>query len=202
MNTIQIKRSSVAGKIPTSGQLAVGEFAVNLIDKKIFTKNEDNEVILLNPTQATVEPSVATPAGMVAWFATDVAPAGYIAAQGQTVSRSTFSALFMAIGTRWGAGDGVSTFKLPDLRGEFIRGADGNRGVDAGRTVGTFQGQDIQGHAHSYEVTHNAQFSQSPPRWISGIYNQSGGLANLSSTVTGGTETRPRNVAMLGCIKT
>ena len=49
-NTIQIKRSSTAAAIPTAGQLAVGELAVNLADKKLFTKDAGGTVISLNPT--------------------------------------------------------------------------------------------------------------------------------------------------------
>jgi hypothetical protein len=48
-NTIQIKRSSTASSVPTAGQLAQGELAVNLVDKKLYTKDNTNAVVLLNP---------------------------------------------------------------------------------------------------------------------------------------------------------
>jgi len=48
-NTIQIKRSSTASSVPTAGQLAQGELAVNLVDKKLYTKDNTNTVIQLNP---------------------------------------------------------------------------------------------------------------------------------------------------------
>jgi hypothetical protein len=48
-NTIQIKRSSTASSVPTAGQLAQGELAVNLADKKLYTKDNTNAVVLLNP---------------------------------------------------------------------------------------------------------------------------------------------------------
>ena len=79
------------------------------------------------------------PAGRIAWFATSTNPIGWLVANGQAVSRTTYSRLFAAIGTSYGSGNGTTTFNLPDLRGEFIRGADLGRGVDPGRQQGTVQ---------------------------------------------------------------
>jgi hypothetical protein len=55
-NTIQLKRSTTTGAVPTSGQLEQGELAVNLVDKKIFTKNASGDVVDL--AVATVPPNV------------------------------------------------------------------------------------------------------------------------------------------------
>jgi microcystin-dependent protein len=69
--------------------------------------------------------------GAVVPFAFGSAPRfGYLFCNGAAVSRTTYARLFNAIGTTYGVGDGFSTFNLPDLRGEFIRGFDGGRGVD------------------------------------------------------------------------
>ncbi|MGE8636191.1 MAG: tail fiber protein, partial [Achromobacter piechaudii] len=73
-------------------------------------------------------------AGMVAYFARTSPPVGWLRANGATVSRVTYASLFSAIGTTWGVGDGSSTFVLPDLRAEFLRGIDEGRGGDPGRT--------------------------------------------------------------------
>ncbi|MCK9131735.1 phage tail protein [Haemophilus influenzae] len=62
--------------------------------------------------------------GEVAFFARTTPPSGWLKANGAAVSRTTYAALFAAIGTTFGAGDGSSTFNLPDLRGEFVRGLD------------------------------------------------------------------------------
>lgn len=86
----------------------------------------------------------ATPSGTVAFFAMRNAPAGWLKCNGAAVSRSTYSALFAAIGTTFGAGNGSTTFNLPDLRGEFIRGFDDGRNVDGGRGLGAFQGDAIR----------------------------------------------------------
>jgi microcystin-dependent protein len=81
-----------------------------------------------------------TPAGTVIYTARSTAPTGYLKANGAAVSRTTYATLFSAIGTTYGGGDGSTTFNLPDLRGEFVRGLDDGRGVDTSRTLGSSQG--------------------------------------------------------------
>lgn len=151
-------------------------------------------------------------AGEVAFFATAAAPAGWLICNGQTVSRATFAKLFAAIGEMWGAGDGVSTFKVPDLRGEFLRGADLGRGVDAGRVLGSGQGDAFKSHNHGLSV--NGIYGSD------GMYAGAGGVGKTNASILGYMgddvvsaypiyvvmnglgETRPRNVAMLACICT
>lgn len=93
------------------------------------------------------------PPGMVAHFARSTAPAGWLKANGASVSRVAYAELFAAIGTTYGAGDGFTTFNLPDLRGEFIRGWDDGRGVDGGRELGAVQSGAIQSHTHAGSST-------------------------------------------------
>ena len=88
------------------------------------------------------------PSGAVLYFAGRTAPAGWLKANGAAVSRTAYAALFAAIGTTYGAGDGRSTFNLPDLRGEFLRGWDDGRGVDTGRVLGSAQAHALQSHQH------------------------------------------------------
>ncbi|UTH76012.1 phage tail protein [Chromobacterium sp. IIBBL 290-4] len=89
--------------------------------------------------------NAAAPAGMVAYFAMKDAPAGWLVADGRAVNRKDYPALFAAISTLYGIGDGTSTFVLPDLCGEFIRGWDiKNAGKDPGRTFGSWQAPSLQ----------------------------------------------------------
>ena len=154
-----------------------------------------------------------TPAGTVIWTARSSAPTGYLKANGAAVSRSTYATLFSAIGTIYGAGDGSTTFNLPDLRGEFIRGWDDGRGVDSGRAMGSNQAfstsaSDLSvspsSHSHSYSDETNSGTGG----------GQGGGGANTGtqtlskttgsqslSVVSSATETRPRSLALLACIK-
>jgi len=93
------------------------------------------------------------PPGMVQAFALSTAPTGWLLCNGAAISRTTYSDLFSAIGTTYGAGDGSSTFNLPDLRGEFLRGWDASRGVDtnAGNNPRGF-GSVQKGTAISYNM--------------------------------------------------
>ena len=140
--------------------------------------------------------AITTPPGAVQAFARSTPPIGWLRCNGAAVSRTTYNTLFAAIGTTFGAGDGSTTFNLPDLRGEFIRGLDDGRGVDPGRLLGSAQAYQLEAHTHSLVGSWQASGTQiagdgDPP------YYQAGG--NTGST--GGSETRPRNVALLYCIK-
>lgn len=64
--------------------------------------------------------------GEIKYFAMNTPPSHCLACDGSAVSRTTYAALFAAIGTTWGAGDGSSTFNLPDLRNEWVQGAGTN----------------------------------------------------------------------------
>lgn len=137
-------------------------------------------------------------AGMVAFFARATAPSGWLVCDGALVSRATYAGLFAAIGTVFGAGDGATTFKLPDLRGEFVRGLDGGRGVDAGRALGSAQGHQMQYHSHSVfgigSVTQGLGNSGEQGNGPSAVVTSSAGGA------TNASENRPRNIALLPCI--
>lgn len=87
--------------------------------------------------------------GDIFYTAAETAPPFSLKANGAAVSRSAYAKLFARIGTRFGVGDGFTTFNLPDLRGEFLRGWDDGRGVDGGRELGSSQSGAIQSHAHS-----------------------------------------------------
>lgn len=84
--------------------------------------------------------------GTVLATARTAAPDGWLLCDGAAVSRVDYAALFNAIGETYGAGDGSTTFNLPELRGEAIRGLDNGRGVDVGRTLGSAQADAFQGH--------------------------------------------------------
>lgn len=138
------------------------------------------------------------PASQIAYFARNTAPAGWLKANGAAISRTAYADLFAAIGTTFGVGDGFNTFNLPDLRGEFVRGWDDARGIDASRGFGSAQ-------AAATKILSTAGVSQ----YMGGeIYTGQGGITiggyastPFSSLFENGPETRPRNVALLACIK-
>lgn len=155
------------------------------------------------------------PAGMVSMFANSSVPTGWLKCNGQAVSRTTYSDLFDAIGTKYGSGDGSTTFNLPDARGEFLRGWDDGRGTDSGRSIGTAQSAGgatgdisvtipLDGSWPLNGTTYNA------PGYLASPYNGAEGHAVVykvqgSRTINAGTVTltdaRPRNLAFLVCIK-
>ena len=136
------------------------------------------------------------PAGGVVYFPRTTAPTGWLKANGAAVSRTAYATLFAVIGTTFGAGDGVNTFNLPDLRGEFLRSWDDGRGVDTGRTIGSQQAGQVEAHSHGISGLSRSVGGGNegnPTNWT--------GAARWSSGTYGGGETRPRNVALLACIK-
>lgn len=74
-----------------------------------------------------------TPAGVVSSFAGTTAPTGWLLCFGQAISRTTYADLFGSLGTTYGAGDGTTTFNLPDLRGRVTAGKDDMGGTSAAR---------------------------------------------------------------------
>ena len=163
-------------------------------------------------------PSV--PAGAVMPFAMVSPPSGWLVANGAAVSRTTYSTLFSAIGTTFGSGDGLTTFNLPDLRGEFIRGVDSGRGVDVGRQLGSAQTDQNKSHTHTGTAASNGAHTHTTHGHNNNSYNNNatagggseiagGGTTGsagahthtLTINADGGNEARPRNIALLYCIK-
>lgn len=153
------------------------------------------------------------PAGAVAHFAMNTAPTGWLKANGAAVSRSTYATLFTAIGTTFGAGDGSTTFNVPELRGEFIRGWDDSRGIDSGRAFGSAQDDAFQGHWHLATSVPTADTDDGYTLGGIAVGTATRGINTLQTvakgTSTDGTngtprvaaETRPRSIALLACIK-
>lgn len=161
---------------------------------------------------------LTAPAGAVCFVAQNTAPTGWLKANGAAVSRTTYADLFAALGTTFGAGNGSTTFNLPDLRGEFPRCWDDGRGIDSGRLLGSAQAQDYQSHNHgvtdpghvhyfNYQVPLNTgdtdRGSESSLFSVdnSVIPNTASNTTGISIQNSGATETRPRNIALLAIIK-
>lgn len=156
---------------------------------------------------ATNSASLASLTAAVAHFAMSTPPTGWLKANGALVSRTTYADLFAAIGTTFGAGDGSTTFALPDLRGEFIRGWDDGRSVDTSRVFGSTQADGLKSHVHEYSVKYNLGGSASYTGEALAGSAKTAGPASFNaiplqdSEATGDVETRPRNIALLACIK-
>lgn len=130
-NAIQSEEITVGGDVWVQWNSTIGSGAWVMIASTGMVKNTGSDVGDIKVV-ATAEPSQ-----------------GWLKCNGALVSRAQYAALFAAIGTRFGAGDGSTTFGLPDLRGEFIRGWDDERGVDSGRVLGTAQVGQNASHIHT-----------------------------------------------------
>ena len=168
--------------------------------------------------QSSLSFAGGTPTGAVIAFAMPSSPTGWLQCDGSAVSRTTYAALFAAIGTTYGTGDGSTTFNLPDLRGEFVRGWDDSRGVDSGRTMGSTQSDDVLDHRHdSMSMVGGSSIAVSSKTATYGLtsntvsYGSGGGGPQSSANtmwsgpvdtgIASSTESRPRNVALNYCIK-
>ena len=155
--------------------------------------------------QAAVLSAIGTPvptgAAMIWWLATP--PTGFIELNGGPISRTTYAALFALWGTTYGVGNGTTTFGIPDMRGEFLRGWDNTRGVDSGRVIGSTQTELVGPHTHPFTV--NARNSDSTGTGVITGGADTGGVDGSFSGNTSnpaGAETRPRNLAAMWIVKT
>jgi len=140
------------------------------------------------------------PIGMVLPIGTITVPSGYLPCDGAAVSRTTYAGLFAVIGTTFGIGDGVTTFNVPDIRGEFIRGLDQGRGVDPGRAIGSFQGHQFQDHTHSI-TKGSGTGSGLTEAWRTLAVDYYAGTGQGVDSGNHGAETRPRSIALPYLIK-
>ena len=160
------------------------------------------------------------PSGAVMYFAGQTAPTGWLKANGAAVSRTLYAALFQAVGTTYGAGDGRTTFNLPDLRGEFIRGWDDGRGIDSRRALGSGQSDAIRnitgkldsgqnGALQLFDYIETTGAFGVEKSWKQWTAESNSGNDNIPRAITfdasrvvpTANENRPRNIALLACIK-
>ena len=139
--------------------------------------------------------------GSMTIFAGSVVPDGYLLCDGQAVSRSKYSKLFEVIGTTWGAGDGSTTFNVPDMREVAPVGiGQSNRteGTHDVFTLGEFKDDQLQTHTHSiryWATTGDANINGAAG---GGLSSKSGTGNNNGRT---GTVTRGKRIGVNYIIK-
>jgi microcystin-dependent protein len=158
--------------------------------------------------------------GAISYFA-GRRPDGWLEANGSAVSRRDYPGLFEVITTRYGSGDGSTTFNLPDLRGQFLRGWDNARGVDSGRSEGSSQGDAIRNITGLFVDDGTLGFSSNSSAKYDGAFHKASITSaavyradyigqtgmdtavgfDASRTVPTASENRPINVALLVCIR-
>ena len=125
------------------------------------------------------------PSGAVFCIAVATVPSGYLECNGAAVSRTTYAALFAVIGEQYGAGNGSSTFNIPDLRGEFIRGFDNGRGVDNNRSIASSQSDQNDQHSHGFSMTASTRSLTGTVTKIAETYNASGAASGVFTKTSG-----------------
>lgn len=217
-------RAPLLGNLPMNGYKATG--AANGTDPQDYV------------TKAQLDAAVAAVSGFFPGFmqvdtaTSSAAPAGWLYANGQTVSRTTFAALWARVSTgnnlaategakthgQYGPGDGSTTFSLPNLYadgGYFIRP------ISSGRGIGTVQADELKSHSHTGQTSSDGEHQHGyAAAATSGAFSAPGGtygvlvaaasatafaglhLHSLSINAAGGTETRPKNIAYPVLIKT
>lgn len=200
--------ADLAGK-PTLGTAAafdVGTAVNNLVQLQAGGKLPAVDGSLLTNLPA----AGSAPTGLIGYFPSNVAPTGWLKANGALLSRTTYAALWayanasgnIVAEASWSAskgafstGDLSTTFRIPDLRGVFVRGWDDSAGVDSGRAIGSSQADDNKAHTHTVtSMQYAGAFFTAGP--------DNGGPSSFTATTSSsGSEARPKNVAHLGCIK-
>ena len=137
----------------SAGPIAISTSLMTLNGKySVVYQSGTSSWLLLNPNRPSRE------VGEVADYAGTVQPAGWLFCWGQAVSRTTYADLYAVIGTTFGAGNGTTTFNLPDLRGRVIAGKDNMGGTSADRLTALAGGLDgdvlgATGGAQSHTLT-------------------------------------------------
>ena len=228
VNSNAIETSMLADNAVTLAKMAGGTDG-NLItydasgDPAYVATGSSGQALTSNGAGAapTFQTVVNVPVGTVIWYGGSTAPTGYLKCNGDAIANGSgttqsitanFSALYAIVGAN-----------LPDLRGEFIRGFDDGKGTDSGRAIRSTQAEAYKSHAHdtAHDVddpghSHNLTVHSSDADANSYVNMSDGGSSATSSSISsattgididiaveaeGGTETRPRNVALLACIK-
>ncbi|MEL1089130.1 phage tail-collar fiber domain-containing protein [Pseudomonas sp. OB66] len=155
--------------------------------------------------EALIAKASALPVGSIVAFPVDAPPPGFLELDNSVKSSATYPDLSAYLGGKFNKGDeGVGNFRLPEARGEFLRGWDHGRGVDAGRGLGSWQADDNKSHAHT--VTRMQAFANASGSNPSAVVVDNGNTAVMNNFAagfnsSGGAEARPRNIAVMWCIK-
>ncbi|MFJ3010377.1 phage tail protein [Pseudomonas fluorescens] len=146
--------------------------------------------------EALIAKASALPVGSIVAFPVDAPPPGFLELDNSVKSSATYPDLSAYLGGKFNKGDeGVGNFRLPEARGEFLRGWDHGRGIDAGRGLGSWQADDNKAHTHTAAGTiySYAHLAPGPGRDFQN--------SNVATSSSGGGEARPRNIAVMWCIK-
>lgn len=165
---------------------------------------------------AMIAQASALPVGSMIGFPMDKVAPGFLELDGSVKSAATYPDLATFLGGAFNKGDeGAGNFRLPESRGEFLRGWDHGRGIDVGRGVSTYQLSQNQRHTHPLPMSISTDAVA--PEFVAGSWVPNSGLPKVlyadpnptdngsglpgDWAASGGDEARPRNLAVMWCIK-
>jgi microcystin-dependent protein len=212
-DTKAISVARLVDRTATTGRVGVVALATNA-----QTQTGTDTTRAVTPASLASAASLFVPPGAVMPFASAATPSGWLAANGNVVPNgigtvqgitANFAALFAVVGTTYGAAG-----TLPDLRGYFVRGSGTNSDGTASGTFGAKQADEFKSHTHTGSANaasintisvnwNGTRFSTRDANGTStgGDYKDLSHGHSLTINPTGGTETRPKNIALLYCIK-
>lgn len=185
--------------IPSTWGNSLTDELLNVIEAGGLEPSEVERDQLLEAIRALIEKRVndasALPIGSMVPFPKGVVPPGFLEVDGSVFSIATYPDLASYLGTTFNKGnEPAGHSRLPESRGEFFRGWDHGRGIDAGRALGSYQEDELKSHSHALSTG-----AASGGVTLTSGSNNIGGSS--TSGKTGGVETRPRNLTVMWCIK-
>lgn len=223
--TVDIADSQITGAKIVDGTIASVDIGDGVIgswdigDGQIATADIAGNAVDFARLAAAVQQALC-PTGSILPFAGDTAPTGWLLCDGTALNRNGYATLFAVVGTRFGYGDSTN-FRVPDLRGRFLRGRDGGAGRDedrnsrgamnsggsTGDAVGSVQDEQYRSHTHNYYDIYFSENGGSGTAYTNGWGSGDSDGDNEPSEIlrtgiaSGGNETRPDNANVNYIIK-
>ena len=199
-----VSKRDTTGRLHSTG--LVSNTPAQATSPLIVTKNGSDQVIRETTIQDLADQInilnggiTGVPTGTIVAWPSDNIISGWIACRGASLSQTAYANLFAVIGSSYGGS--ASTFKVPDLRGRFVRGWDAGIGRDSGRSLHSYQGDGIKNHTHNYRINNQTvtyrQTGSGATRTLLSTYNYPTSYNNSGGT----NDTRPMNLAMNYIIK-
>lgn len=195
----------VVGDTALTFRVVIGKQGTTLADYGIadaYTKAQTYSQAQVDDLLKNVN---AMPIGSILPMPMATVPPGFLELDGSSHSIAAYPALAAYLGTTYNKGnEEAGFFRLPDTRGEFLRGWSNGRDVDAGRALGSYQSDALKAHAHDagYYNSSNSALNNAFRRPESYSPGYTSGNIPVDMVATGGgAETRPRNLAVMWCIK-
>ena len=178
-------------RMTVSDRLAISSPATGLM---VYQTNDVSGLYFYDGTswdRMLKESRDPVPTGAIFSFPVQTPPSGYLVCDGSAINRTTYDDLFAILGTNYGAGNGSTTFNLPDYRGQFLRGHDNGVGNDpdaatrqdrgdgtTGDNVGTRQNHEMESHLHQIDAPVTASN-------VSGNHSHSTSSVNANTNAAG-----------------